>query len=255
MSFDNPSDLTPDELERAREAVARKLTARRRRRRGRICLAAGALSAVAAGSVAVATIPGQASTPTRSAAGSGPKARVSPPVRTRSHNGATPTSTTVGPKRGTSSGAEISLPYLVGSTRSQASSNIYLQNLSVYWVSDPSSSEPTGTILSEVVGWNPSSAVPNSGGPVSEGDLPIVSVGSELGLTVAGGFQNVEVPNLLGLGEDAALQQMTQAGLVPKAQDGCMATSTENTVLTESPAAGTAVEPGSVITLIVNDSC
>jgi hypothetical protein len=252
MSFDNSSDLTPDELERAREAVARKLKARRRRRRVRGCLAAGALGAVAAGSVAVATIPGQASTPTHSAAGSGPKARV------RSHNGGTATSTTVGSKRGTpSSGlAAFAVPYLVGSTRSQASSNIYLQNLSVYWVSDPSSPEPSGTILSEVVGWNP--LAPDnqtSGGPVREGNLPTVSVGSELGLRVAGGPQNVEVPNVLGLGENTGLQQMTQAGLVPRPQDGCMATSAKNAVLTESPSAGAAVEPDSEVTLIINDSC
>jgi beta-lactam-binding protein with PASTA domain len=148
-------------------------------------------------------------------------------------------------------------PYLVGSTRSQASSNIYLQNLAVYWVSDPSSSEPTGTILSEVVAWNPdpvSGYQDSSGSPVSEGHQPIVSVGDELGLTVAGGSQNVKVPNVLGLGEDAAVQQMTQAGLVPKPQDEC-ATNVENGVLAEFPSIGTAVEPGSAITLIVNDDC
>ena len=165
--------------------------------------------------------------------------------------------TTVAPRRGAPSGgmAMFALPYLVGSTRSRALSNIYVQNLSVYWTSDPSSSKPSGTILSEVVGWNPGPPVPGSVGPVSEDDQPIVTVGSELGLTVAGGPRNVEVPNVLGLGEDAALQQMTQRGLLPKPQDGCMASSAENAVVAESPAAGAAVEPGSVITLVVNDAC
>ena len=264
MSFDNPGEITFAELERARQAVANKLKVRRRRRRGRKYLAVSALGAVAAGSIAFISIPGQPSTPTLGAAGSGPNARGSVPVQTRAHNGAHTTSTTIrtnttiAAKGGTPSSGlfEFAVPYLLGSTRSQASSNVYLQNLSVYWVSDPSSSEPSGTILSEVVGWNPvAPGDQDSAGPVNERHLATVSVGSELGLTVAGGPQNVDVPNVLGLGEEAAVQKMTQTGLVPKRQDGCMASRAENALLAESPSAGTAVEPGSVITLVVNDAC
>jgi hypothetical protein len=262
----DPIVVTAEELERARESVAGKVEARRHRRTVHRLVATSAVAVVAAGAIVFSTIP--ASAPSLSTTGQESKAQGTLPVRVPPTSSRTPTSsptttplrtttpTTINQRRGTTGGGMVafSLPYFVGMSQSQASSNEYLQLLNVYWVSDPDSTAPAGTITAEFVASN-LGAPGDYSGSVTHEDLPSVTLGSEIGLTVSGGPSNVEVPDVVGLSYSDALQEMTQAGLVAKVQYECVSTSPDNAVLSESPSDGTEVEPGSAIALTENDGC
>jgi hypothetical protein len=154
------------------------------------------------------------------------------------------------------------LQYMVGSTRAEVLKNRYLDlPLSVYWVSDRASSAPLGTILAEVVGWNPvfvPSESPFSSevsGLVTKHRGLLVTPGTEVGLTIAGGPENVRVPSVIGLSKDSAAHDMARRGLIPKQQDACSPTRPTDSILIESPPPGTFVAPGSDITILVDDAC
>jgi hypothetical protein len=115
-----------------------------------------------------------------------------------------------------------SLQYLVGSTRTEVLRRRYLDMpLSVYWVSDRTSSAPSGTILGEVVVWNPvfvpseSPLASEVTGAVTRHRGLAVTPGTEVGLTVAGGPENVRVPWVLGMSETSADHQIARIGLIP----------------------------------------
>jgi beta-lactam-binding protein with PASTA domain len=150
---------------------------------------------------------------------------------------------------------EIPPPEVVGSTRSNAEANASLRNVSVYWIADPSSDAPPGTILSEVIGWNPVSPQSVVGQIESSEHLAIITLGSEIGLTVAGRAPRATVPNVVGVTEGSAVARLTQLGMISRPIDVCATGSGVDSVVAQSPPAGTRVEAGSAITLVTNNSC
>ena len=99
-------------------------------------------------------------------------------------------------------------------------------------------------------------------GLVSAGDIissdpsagTLSDVGTKVNLQVSLGLLKVTVPNLTGLSPDAAHAQITQLKLVwatPKHQKSTDAQ--KDTVMLQSPAQGTAVKPGTTVTVTVGD--
>jgi hypothetical protein len=248
MSWNNPTELSADELKRARESVAAKVSARQRRRKARTYTLTSSLAVIAAGALIILNVP--STTGPLSTIGPGPNTSSTYPSRA-----STTTPTTVHVGRGVSGSGfpYFWIPDVVGEPQTQALNNQYVKILTVYLVSDPSSSAPSGTIVSEVVttstGAPAGIGIPNEYLYPGEIEGVTATVGNVIGLTVSGGPQNVDVPSVVGLSETVALQQMSQFGLEDGPEGYCESINPDNTVRAEYPVAGTAVEPGSRITL------
>ena len=85
---------------------------------------------------------------------------------------------------------------------------------------------------------------PEPGTPGQEGDA--------VTLTVSKGEQGVEVPSVVGLSLDEATEAITEAGLEVGNVDDQDSEEDEGTVLEQSPAAESKVEPGSAVDLVVS---
>lgn len=96
-------------------------------------------------------------------------------------------------------------------------------------VASPSASVPAGTILSQ----QPSAGV-------------TVASSAAVDLVVSSGPVPVVMPHVAGLGEFAAVQTLTAAGLTPSVSYGFSSAVPRGQVMLQNPAAGTLLAPGSV---------
>lgn len=101
---------------------------------------------------------------------------------------------------------------------------------------DSNSDQPEGEIISQQ---------PEPGSEVIPGDTEIV-------FEVSIGERRIDLENLEGMGVDAAEQYLTDRGLVVNITEEHSSTVDEGDVIRHSPQAGTEVDPGSIVNLIVS---
>jgi beta-lactam-binding protein with PASTA domain len=137
-----------------------------------------------------------------------------------------------------SSGAgQVPVPNVLGETQAAATTSITSAGLVLGTVTTQSSSTvPSGSVIGE----NPA--------PGTQ-----VNVGSAVNLVVSSGLAQVAVPNVVGLPQSAPTTSITSAGLVL----GTVTTQSSSTVpsgsvISENPAAGTEVNAGSAVNLVVS---
>jgi len=133
--------------------------------------------------------------------------------------------------------ATVSVPNVVGNTQAAATTAITAAGLVVGTVTTASSATvPAGSVISES---------PVAGTSVAQG--------SSVNLVVSSGPAQVAVPNVVGSTQAAATTAITGAGLVL----GTVTTASSTTVaagnvISESPVAGTQVNVGSAVNLVVS---
>jgi beta-lactam-binding protein with PASTA domain/sugar lactone lactonase YvrE len=128
----------------------------------------------------------------------------------------------------------ITVPNVVGSTQAAATSAITSAGLTVGTVSNAASSTvPVGDVISE----NPTAGTAVNGG-------------SAVALVISSG---VSVPNVVGITQTAATSAITSAGLVVGTVTTAPSTTVPSgSVISENPTAGTAVNGGSAVNLVVS---
>jgi eukaryotic-like serine/threonine-protein kinase len=129
---------------------------------------------------------------------------------------------------------KISVPNVVGQNVTQAQSALSNAGLSPSVKTDPNSTKPIGTVVSQSPGGNTS-----------------VSPGSTVTIVVSGG--GVTVPNELGATLQAAENALTQAGLSYQISYQT-STTTPNTVLGMNPKPESVVAKGTAVTLTVSQA-
>ncbi len=133
--------------------------------------------------------------------------------------------------------AKVSVPNVVGDTQSAASTTITTAGLVVGTITTQASSTvASGNVISE----NPTAGTS-------------VNTGSSVNLVVSSGPAKVSVPNVVGDTQSAASTAITTAGLVV----GTITTQASSTVasgnvISENPTAGTSVNAGSSVNLVVS---
>ena len=133
--------------------------------------------------------------------------------------------------------AQVSVPNVVGLTQAAATTSLTSAGLVVGTVTTQSSSTvASGSVISEA---------PTAG--------TSVNVGSAVSLVISSGPAKVSVPNVVGLTQAAATTSLTSAGLAV----GTVTTQSSSTVasgdvISESPAAGTSVNVGSAVNVVVS---
>ena len=137
-----------------------------------------------------------------------------------------------------SSGAgQVPVPNVLGETQAAATTSITNAGLVLGTVTTQSSSTvPSGSVISE----SPAAGTQ-------------VNAGSAVNLVVSSGLAQVAVPNVVGETQAAATTAITTAGLVL----GTVTTQSSSTVpsgsvISENPAAGTQVNVGSAVNLVVS---
>jgi len=138
---------------------------------------------------------------------------------------------------GNPSTMQVAVPNVVGLTQASATTLITGAGLVVGTLTNiASNTVPAGDVISET---------PTAG--------TLVSAGSPVNLVISTGPAQVAVPNVVGLTQAAATTAITGAGLVL----GTVTTASSNAVLagnviSESPVAGTMVNSGSAVNLVVS---
>ncbi len=133
--------------------------------------------------------------------------------------------------------AQVAVPNVVGMTQAAATTSITGAGLVVGTVTMASSnSVPSGDVISQ--------------NPVAGTE---VNLGSAVNLVISTGPAQVAVPNVVGMTQAAATTSITNAGLVV----GTVTTASSNSVpsgdvISESPSAGTEVNPGSAVSLVIS---
>jgi beta-lactam-binding protein with PASTA domain len=133
--------------------------------------------------------------------------------------------------------AQVQVPNVVGLTQAAATTAITNAGLVLGTVTQASSNTvAAGNVISE--------------SPVAGTS---VNTGSSVNIVVSTGPAQVQVPNVVGLTQAAATTAITNAGLVL----GTVTQSSSNTVaagnvISESPVAGTSVNPGSAVNIVVS---
>jgi hypothetical protein len=138
---------------------------------------------------------------------------------------------------GSGGGSNVSVPNVVGSTQSAATTSITGAGLTVGSVTTQSSATvSSGSVISES---------PAAGSNVAKG--------SAVFLVVSSGTPPVSVPNVIGSSQTAATAAITAAGLtLGTVTMQSSATVVAGNVISESPAAGTSVASGSQVSLVVS---
>jgi beta-lactam-binding protein with PASTA domain/tRNA A-37 threonylcarbamoyl transferase component Bud32 len=130
--------------------------------------------------------------------------------------------------------APVSVPSVVGQQESQAESTLQAKGFNVSVKSDPSSTQPSGTVVSQS---------PNGG---------TAAPGSTVTITVSGGAVNV--PSVIGDSQATASQILTTAGFSVTAQQGSGPSQYGNgTVFSQQPGANGTASKGSTVTIFVQN--
>jgi serine/threonine-protein kinase len=128
----------------------------------------------------------------------------------------------------------VQVPSVVGQPESQAESTLQAKGFNVSVKSDPTSTQPAGTVLSQ----NP------SGGTAPPG--------STVTITVSGGA--VTVPSVIGDSQQTASQILTTAGFAVSVQQGSGPAQIANgTVFSQQPTANSTAAKGSTVTIFVQN--
>jgi beta-lactam-binding protein with PASTA domain/tRNA A-37 threonylcarbamoyl transferase component Bud32 len=130
--------------------------------------------------------------------------------------------------------APVTVPNVVGQQEAQAQSALQAKNLQVQVKSDPNSTQPSGTVVSQ----NP------SGGTAAPG--------STVTITVSGGA--IPVPSVVGDSQQTANQILTTAGFAVNVQQGSGPSQYANgTVFSQQPGASSTEPKGTTITIFVQN--
>ena len=130
--------------------------------------------------------------------------------------------------------APVAVPYVVGQQESQAQIALQAKGFQVSVKSDPTSTQPSGTVVSQ----SP------SGGTAAPG--------STVTITVSGGA--VSVPSVIGDSQQTANQILTTAGFAVSVQQGSGPSQYANgTVFSQQPAANSTEPKGTTITIFVQN--
>jgi serine/threonine-protein kinase len=130
--------------------------------------------------------------------------------------------------------APVTVPNVVGQQEAQAQSALQAKNLQVQVKSDPNSTQPSGTVVSQ----NP------SGGTLAPG--------STVTITVSGGA--IPVPSVVGDSQQTANQILTTAGFAVTTQQGSGPSQYANgTVFSQQPGASSTEPKGTTITIFVQN--
>ncbi len=132
-------------------------------------------------------------------------------------------------------GKKDAVPQVAGLTYEQASNEIVAGHLQPRRIDQTSQSVRKG----HVIGTSP------QGGAM-------VAAGSVVKVFVSAGQQQVTVPNVVGEDLATARSKLANAGLNPVVQTDTTSTAPANTVLTQNPAGGRKVNPGSMVTVDVS---
>jgi hypothetical protein len=129
---------------------------------------------------------------------------------------------------------KIEVPSVVGDTVADARQQLQGLGLSVQ-ITKVASDQPLGTVLRQS---------PHAGAEVGEDE--------RLTLTVSAGQQKIDVPDVTGLDEDSAREQLETAGFQVEATDEPTSDPTQDgLVLRQSPAGTTALPKGGVVSIVV----
>ncbi len=131
---------------------------------------------------------------------------------------------------------QVEVPDVVGAARADAEQTLGAQGFALPNVKLEESDEPAGVVLSQE---------PEAGSRAAEG--------SKLALTVSAGPKQVQVPYVLRLVEQQALDKLTEVGLSPLLVFEPSAADVGRVIRTE-PAPATVVEPGSSVTVVVGQA-
>jgi beta-lactam-binding protein with PASTA domain len=133
-------------------------------------------------------------------------------------------------------GAVVAMPNVVGENENQALSAIANAGLQAVSLSQTSSTVPAGDVISES---------PLAG--------TLLTVGSQVIIVSSGGPPQVPVPNVVGTTQTAATTAITSAGLVVgTVTQQASSTVASGTVISQSPAPATQVNPGSAVNIVVS---
>ncbi len=130
---------------------------------------------------------------------------------------------------------QVAVPDVVGKTQQAAVSLIENQNL----VPDVKSQADPATPIGQVISQNP---------PANT----MVEKGSAVEIVVSGGPAKVSVPSVAGMTVDDATNALTQAGFKVNQSSDSSAGVQKGNVIGTRPAAGTQVDEGSTVTIIVS---
>jgi eukaryotic-like serine/threonine-protein kinase len=129
---------------------------------------------------------------------------------------------------------KIEVPSVVGDTVADARQQLQGLGLSVL-ITKVASDQPLGTVLRQS---------PHAGAEVGEDE--------RVTLTVSAGQQTIDVPDVTGLDEDSAREQLETAGFQVEATDEPTSDPTQDgLVLRQSPAGTTALPKGGVVSIVV----
>jgi serine/threonine protein kinase len=135
-----------------------------------------------------------------------------------------------------SNGGSISVPAVAGLPQNQAKSEIVKANLVVGTITTrPSATVPSGDVISS----DPS-------------DGTNVKAHSTVNLVVSGGQAKKTVPNVTNMQEQTAITTLTNEGLNYNVKQ-VQSSDPQNTVVSQSPPAGSKVAPGTIVTLNVSE--
>ena len=130
--------------------------------------------------------------------------------------------------------ARVSVPYVVGQQENQAQATLQAKQFQVVVKTDPTSTSPAGTVVSQ----SP------SGGTAAPG--------STVALTVSGGA--ISVPSVIGDSQQTANQILTTAGFAVTVQSGSGPAQYANgTVFSQQPNASSMEAKGSTVTIFVQN--
>jgi beta-lactam-binding protein with PASTA domain len=129
----------------------------------------------------------------------------------------------------------VEVPEVVGSTQADAEAALQSAGLTVGEVVEANSSEEAGTVIGQD---------PRAGARVAEGEA--------IALTVSSGEGPVTVPDAVGMTEARAEDLLEEAGLESSSSEQESADVPAGNVISQSPEAGTSVERGSTVELVVS---
>ncbi len=138
----------------------------------------------------------------------------------------TPTTTTV---------TRVSTPDLAGMTLAQARNRLDRSGLELGAITKRFSEEERGTVLEQD---------PEPGDKVDEG--------TKVAVTVSQGLKPVDVPDIVGATREEAEKELQNAGLKASFRTEYNDGVESGSVIRQNPAAGTKVDPGSVVTVVVS---
>jgi beta-lactam-binding protein with PASTA domain len=129
---------------------------------------------------------------------------------------------------------QVTVPDVTGLSRESAEARLRDEGLAVS-VDEQESDEPEGDVISQS---------PSAGAKLTRGETVTI--------TVSSGRPQVEVPDVVGMGEERATARLSGAGLTPVRQEREVTDPTQDGVVVEQrPGAGTEVDPGRQVVIVI----